>query len=171
MKHLKLACLLLATTALFGCATSRSVVDIATPAVANGNGQKVFISVLDERRFELKPQVPEIPSLKEGEITDKSITERAIARKRNGYGMGLGDVKLAGVLGLYLGYLGWAPLIVGAAGGFFLGGLFGIILLLVRRATRGSAIPFGPWMFAGAWVGVFAGDAIAGTYLSLVGLS
>ena len=94
MKHLKLACLLLATTALFGCATSRSVVDIATPAVANGNGQKVFISVLDERRFELKPQVPEIPSLKEGEITDKSITERAIARKRNGYGMGLGDVLL-----------------------------------------------------------------------------
>lgn len=94
MKHLKLACLLLATTALFGCATSRSVVDINTPPAANGNGQKVFISVLDERRFELKPELPEIPSLKEGEITDKSITERAIARKRNGYGKGLGDVLL-----------------------------------------------------------------------------
>jgi hypothetical protein len=94
MKHLKLACLLLASTALFGCATGRSVVDVNTPPAANGNGQKVFISVLDERRFELKPETPETPSLKDGAITDKTLTERAIARKRNGYGMALGDVML-----------------------------------------------------------------------------
>ncbi|MGZ7456938.1 flagellar biosynthesis protein [Pseudomonas sp. Ma2-10] len=94
MKHLKFACLLLATTALCGCVTSRSVVGVDTPQAANGNGQKVAITVLDERRFELKPEIPEIPSLKDGEITDKTITERAIARKRNGYGMALGDVLL-----------------------------------------------------------------------------
>ncbi|MHC8287523.1 YajG family lipoprotein [Pseudomonas sp. XS1P51] len=94
MKYLKLACLLLATTALFGCATSRSEIGVDTPEVANGNGQKVVITVLDERRFELKPGIPEIPSLKDGEITDKTITERAIARKRSGYGMALGDVLL-----------------------------------------------------------------------------
>lgn len=86
-------------------------------------------------------------------------------------GMGMGDVKLAGVLGLYLGYLGWGPLLVGAAGAFFLGGAFGVALILVRRAQRGSAIPFGPWMFAGAWLGIFAGDNLVGAYLTAVGLS
>ncbi|AZC37311.1 MULTISPECIES: flagellar biosynthesis protein [Pseudomonas] len=94
MKYLKLAGLLLATTTLFGCATSRSVVDIDGPEVASGNGQKVVINVLDERRFEADPRSADIPSLKNGEINDKAITERAIARKRNGYGMGLGDVLL-----------------------------------------------------------------------------
>jgi leader peptidase (prepilin peptidase)/N-methyltransferase len=86
-------------------------------------------------------------------------------------GMGLGDVKLAGVLGLYLGYLGWGPLVAGALGAFLLGGLFGIGVLIVRRGRRGAGIPFGPWMFAGAWLGIFAGDRIVGAYLTAVGLS
>lgn len=86
-------------------------------------------------------------------------------------GMGMGDVKLAGVLGLYLGYLGWAPLVAGALGAFLLGGLFGIAVLIVRRGRRGTGIPFGPWMFAGTWLGVFAGEQIVGAYLTAVGLS
>ena len=86
-------------------------------------------------------------------------------------GMGLGDVKLAGVLGLFLGYLGWGQLLVGAAAGFVLGGLFAVVLIVLRRAGRGSGIPFGPWMLAGAWVGIVAGQPIAGAYLALVGLS
>ena len=86
-------------------------------------------------------------------------------------GMGMGDVKLAGVLGLYLGYLGWAQLIVGASAAFFLGGIFAIVLLLVRRAKRGSAIPFGPWMFAGAWLGILVGEQLVAAYLTAVGLS
>jgi leader peptidase (prepilin peptidase)/N-methyltransferase len=85
-------------------------------------------------------------------------------------GMGMGDVKLAGVLGLFLGSLGWGQLAVGAGAAFVLGGLFGIILLITRRAGRKSGIPFGPWMLLGAWVGIFAGSAIAGGYLSIVGL-
>jgi leader peptidase (prepilin peptidase)/N-methyltransferase len=86
-------------------------------------------------------------------------------------GMGMGDVKLAGVLGLYLGYLGWAQFVVGVGGAFVLGGIFGIVLLVSRRTGRGSSIPFGPWMFAGAWLGIFAGEPIAGAYLSLTGLA
>ncbi|MFF1634502.1 prepilin peptidase [Leifsonia sp. NPDC058248] len=86
-------------------------------------------------------------------------------------GMGFGDVKLAGVLGLYLGYLGWGPLVVGAFGAFVLGGLFGIALLVVRRARRGSGIPFGPWMLAGAWTGIFFGETLWNGYLALVGLA
>ena len=84
-------------------------------------------------------------------------------------GMGMGDIKLSGVLGLYLGYLGWSQLIVGVAGAFLLGGLFGIAVLISRRGGRG--IPFGPWMFAGAWLGIFAGDQLVNTYLTAVGLS
>jgi leader peptidase (prepilin peptidase)/N-methyltransferase len=84
--------------------------------------------------------------------------------------MGLGDVKLAGVLGLFLGYLGWGQLAAGAAAGFVLGGLFGAVLMLLRRARRGSGIPFGPWMLVGAWIGIVFGQQIAGGYLALVGL-
>lgn len=86
-------------------------------------------------------------------------------------GMGLGDVKLAGVLGLFLGFLGWGPLVVGAFAAFLLGGLFAVALLLTRRARRGAGIPFGPWMLAGAWVGVLAGNAVWSAYLALLGIA
>lgn len=65
-------------------------------------------------------------------------------------GMGFGDVKLAGVLGLYLGYLGWQHLFAGTFAAFLLGGLWSLALLLARRGTLRSAIPFGPFMLAGA---------------------
>jgi leader peptidase (prepilin peptidase) / N-methyltransferase len=85
-------------------------------------------------------------------------------------GMGFGDVKLAGVLGLYLAWVGWGALAVGAFAAFLLGGLFSIGLIIARKAGRKSGIPFGPWMLAGAWVGIFFGESIASGYLALVGL-
>lgn len=85
-------------------------------------------------------------------------------------GMGLGDVKLAGMLGLFLGWLGWGSLLVGAFAAFLLGGLFAVILLVLRRANRKSGIPFGPWMLLGAWGGVFFGEGIWSSYLALFGL-
>lgn len=85
-------------------------------------------------------------------------------------GMGFGDVKLAGVIGLYLGSLGWAQLVIGGFAAFLLGGLFGIALALGRRVTRRSGIPFGPWMLAGAWIGIFAGGLIWERYLALIGI-
>lgn len=83
-------------------------------------------------------------------------------------GMGGGDVKLAGLVGLNLAWLGWGTLVVGAFAAFLLGGLFGVILLLARRAGRKTAIPFGPWMIAGAWVGIAAGEPIARWYTELL---
>ena len=86
-------------------------------------------------------------------------------------GMGFGDVKLAGVLGLFLGFLGVQQLVIGFTAAFFLGGVVGIALILLKRSSRASRIPFGPWMLAGTWVGVLAGQPLADAYLHLVGLA
>lgn len=86
-------------------------------------------------------------------------------------GMGFGDVKLAAVVGLYLAWLGWGQLAVGALAAFLLGGIFGIVLILARRAGRKTAIPFGPWILAGAWIGVFAGQPVWNAYLHISGLT
>ncbi len=82
-------------------------------------------------------------------------------------GMGGGDVKLAGLIGIYLGWLGWGALAVGAFAAFLYGGVFGIALMLARRAGRKTAIPFGPWMILGAWTGVFTGEAVGRWYMNL----
>ena len=86
-------------------------------------------------------------------------------------GMGLGDVKLAGLIGLYLGFAGWGALAVGALAAFILAGIFAGVLIATGKATRKSGIPFGPWMLAGAWVGLAAGQPIANGYLALFGLT
>ncbi|GAA0610331.1 A24 family peptidase [Sporichthya brevicatena] len=86
-----------------------------------------------------------------------------------GRGMGLGDVVLAPTLGLALGWLGWGPSLVGLLGGFAIGSVVGVTLMLVGRAGRRSQIPFGPSMLAGALLGAFAGSAIWGAYLGTIG--
>ncbi len=85
-------------------------------------------------------------------------------------GMGFGDVKLAGVLGMLLAWHSWAALIVGGFLGFFLGGVWTLPLLLLRRVGRKTGIPFGPFMLAGAFLALFYGQAIADWYLRLSGL-
>lgn len=71
-------------------------------------------------------------------------------------GMGFGDVKLAGVLGLYLGYLGWAHVFAGTFAAFLFGSLWSLGVLIARRGTLKSAIPFGPFMLAGAAAAMLA---------------
>lgn len=65
-------------------------------------------------------------------------------------GLGWGDVKLAGVLGMALGWFSWTALAVGLVAGFFLGAFWGVGLMLLGRATRKSYIPFGPFLIVGA---------------------
>jgi len=78
-------------------------------------------------------------------------------------GMGYGDVRLSGVLGIALGYLGWAPLLTGVYAGFVLGGVGGLLLSVARIVDR-KAYPFGPFMLLGALVGVLAGPYVAAWY-------
>ena len=88
-----------------------------------------------------------------------------------GRGMGLGDVALAPVLGLVLGWLGLGPSVVGLGAGFVVGALVGVALLATGAARRGSRVPHGPFLLSGALLGMFAGAPVAGAYLSLVGLA
>lgn len=85
-------------------------------------------------------------------------------------GMGGGDVKLAPVVGASLGYIGWDAVIVGGFAGFAIGAIVGLVVMAVRRVGRRHALPFGPWMLAGAWLGIVIGPQIMLTYLRLVGL-
>ena len=69
-------------------------------------------------------------------------------------GMGGGDVKLAAVIGLILGWHSWQALAVGAASAFVLGALFAASLMMLRRANGSTRIAFGPWMILGALLGI-----------------
>jgi leader peptidase (prepilin peptidase) / N-methyltransferase len=82
-------------------------------------------------------------------------------------GMGFGDVKLAGVLGIYLGWLSWGLLVLGGFLGFLLGAVVGVALLVLGRATRKTGVPFGPFMLAGTVIAVLWGDAVVDWYASL----
>jgi len=73
--------------------------------------------------------------------------------------LGGGDVKLAGLLGLVLGWSGWPVLIAGACLGFFLAALTGIALLATRRITRHAALSFGPFMLTGALIALVAASS------------
>lgn len=84
-------------------------------------------------------------------------------------GMGMGDVKLAGLIGLMLGWLGIPTLVVGALAGVLLGGTFAVWLLATGRGRR-TAVAFGPWLLGGAWVGILIGATIARDYLALFGI-
>ncbi len=77
-------------------------------------------------------------------------------------GMGMGDVKLAAVVGLFLAYQGWQTLAVGTFAGFLIGALAGAAVLAVRRGGLKSTIPFGPPMIAGALAAILLAGPAAG---------
>lgn len=69
-------------------------------------------------------------------------------------GLGMGDVKLAGLLGLPLGWLGWDVLLLGAVAGFVVQAALALLLLATRRIGRKAELPFGPAMLLGAAIAV-----------------
>ena len=85
-------------------------------------------------------------------------------------GMGFGDVKLAGVLGMYTAWLGWGAWTVGVFLGFLYGGVWGLGLVLLRRGGRKTAVPFGPFMLLGVLTALLVGTQVADAYLRSTGL-
>jgi leader peptidase (prepilin peptidase)/N-methyltransferase len=79
-------------------------------------------------------------------------------------GMGMGDVKLAALIGLVLGSLGLRFVGVAAGGAVLLGGLGGLVALAMGRGRK-SAIPFGPYLAVGAVVAGLWGEEIASWYI------
>ncbi|WP_412747584.1 prepilin peptidase [Krasilnikovia sp. M28-CT-15] len=73
-----------------------------------------------------------------------------------GQGLGFGDVKLAAVLAFPLGYLGWPAVAVGMVAPHLVNGPAALFLLVSGRARRGTALPLGPALLAGAVVGALA---------------
>jgi leader peptidase (prepilin peptidase) / N-methyltransferase len=79
-------------------------------------------------------------------------------------GMGMGDVKLAAVLGLYLGRAVAPAVMIALAAGVVVGAL--VIARKGAREGRRTAVPFGPFLALGAVVALFAGNALVDAYLS-----
>lgn len=79
-------------------------------------------------------------------------------------GMGLGDVKLAGVVGLYLAWLGWGQLVVGAFAAFVVGAVVSVAIVGFKGGGRKTRVPFGPFMLIGLLIGIYAGHPLAHAY-------
>jgi leader peptidase (prepilin peptidase)/N-methyltransferase len=81
-----------------------------------------------------------------------------------GVGMGFGDVRLAAIVGLVLGWLGWGAVAIGVWIGMAVFGLPGLVLAIVRwdRKLLKKPFPFGPFMLVGAVAGLVWGTALAG---------
>jgi len=92
--------MLLLSLIFSGCATNRSVLTITPPQSSPSMkaDKAAFIkSITDNRSFMDKPPTPDIPSLGQGGIekNDPALIQRAVGRKRNGFGKAIGDVFLA----------------------------------------------------------------------------
>jgi leader peptidase (prepilin peptidase)/N-methyltransferase len=78
--------------------------------------------------------------------------------------MGFGDVKLAFVLGLVLGWLGWSELVLGLFCGFLAGAVVGLALIALRHRGRKDHLPFGPFLAFGTLVVLLWGDVMLRWY-------
>ncbi|MCW2596116.1 MAG: putative prepilin peptidase [Jatrophihabitans sp.] len=83
-------------------------------------------------------------------------------------GLSFGDVKLAGLLGLYLGWLSWGALLVGVFGSFVIAGIGGAAAIATKRGARNMAVPVGPCLIAAALISVFVTAPVTGWYGSLL---
>ena len=77
--------------------------------------------------------------------------------------MGFGDVKLAFLIGLFLGF---PKILVALFLAFFIGALIGIGLILTKKKTLKSEVPFGPFLVAGTFLALFFGEKLIFWYLN-----
>lgn len=97
MRSRKLLSIAVIALTLSGCAASQSTFDlsVAQPKHSDTKAYVKLIQVTDQRRYEVNPRDPSIPSLGDAaHIENRAVTSRALARKRNGWGMALSDILL-----------------------------------------------------------------------------
>src|SRR5699024_4302458 len=80
-------------------------------------------------------------------------------------GMGGGDMKLFGVLGIVLG---WQNTLLTFFIAVFLGAIIGGVFMLIKKVKKRQAIPFGPYIVVGALISYFYGEQIVTIYVSLL---
>jgi leader peptidase (prepilin peptidase)/N-methyltransferase len=170
----------LGTAALFAGVAARFGADAVLPAYLLLTGALVALSVIDLRLF-LLPNRIVIPlagasvvllgigALAEGEpgAYGRALLGGAVAffvfaalHVVSPRSMGFGDVKLALVLGLFLGYLGWGEVVLGLFLGFLYGAIVGIGLIVTGLRTRKDHVPFGPFLAAGTLTAILVGETI-----------
>ena len=81
--------------------------------------------------------------------------------------MGFGDVKLAPVLGMVLGWWAFSAAATGLLISFLLGAVVGVAVLVSGRGDRKSAVPFGPFLLVGALVGLVIGPIVGSAYVEI----
>ncbi|MCP4306870.1 MAG: prepilin peptidase [bacterium] len=80
-------------------------------------------------------------------------------------GFGMGDVKLALLLGLFLGYLGWNILMLGSVLAILMGGVAAVGLLALTKKKRDAKFAYGPYLVVGAWIALIWGEELLDWYL------
>ncbi len=89
----------------------------------------------------------------------------AIVLVSRGKWMGLGDVKLAFLMGLFLGF---PNILIALFFAFLIGAIIGVGLILAKRKTLKSEVPFGPFLVTGTFIALFWGPTIIDWYLNFV---
>lgn len=175
---------------VFAAVGARVGLDWALPGFLLFAWLLVVVAIIDARTRKIPnrlmyPLIPALLVLMVGAALLSGVPERALTALVGGLGgfavllilalisprgMGMGDVKLAGFIGIGLGYLGYRFVVLGIFGGFLLGGLVGMVLLATKVRSRRDLIPFGPYLALGALVALFVGEPIVAAYLRSLGV-
>ena len=174
----------LASAVLFAAAAARLGADWALPAFCLFFAALLAVSLIDLEHFivpnrivfpMLAVSVPLLvaAALLEGELGPLITAAVGAVLASNGLllinlvsprGMGMGDVKLALLLGLFLGWLGLGHVALGLFLGFLFGAVGGILLIALGIKTRRDPVPFAPFLAAGSVVAVLAGNGLLERY-------
>lgn len=177
----------LGTAVLFALTAARLGPDPALPAFLVFVAALVAISAIDLEHFIVPNRIvyptlfASVPLLLIAALVDgdgKAVREAAVGgalafalffviHLASPRGMGFGDVRLSGLIGMFLGWLSVPHVLLGLFLAFLLASVAGIGLMVAKRRTRKEAIPFGPFLAAGAVLAVLAG----GPLLRLYGLN
>ncbi len=174
----------LATGALFAAAGARFADSWALPAYLLLFASLIAISVIDLEHYIIPNHIvyPTLfagavllaaAALAEGDpnrIRDAAIGGAAawfallVVHFIQPRGMGFGDVRLSAVLGMYLGWIDLELVLLGMLLGFLLGAVVGLGLVVTRVRGRKDAVPFGPFLAAGATIAILASEPIVRWY-------